>query len=101
MMSEKSEGALLSDVYARQLLISQINSQETYEEIDKNFDKIILSSYGWQVPYKTANDEHGVASLAPKANSFEWVSETDNDQRKAIWPPKEDEIISILIPLGV
>lgn len=40
MMSEKSEGALLSDVYARQLLISQINSQETYEEIDKNFDKI-------------------------------------------------------------
>lgn len=40
MMSEKSEGALLSDVYARQLVISQINSQETYEEIDKNFDKI-------------------------------------------------------------
>lgn len=32
MMSEKSEGALLSDVYARH--------QETYEEIDKNFDKI-------------------------------------------------------------
>ena len=62
----------------------------------KNFDKIILSSYGWQVPYKTANGEHGVASLAPKANSFEWVSETDNDQGKAIWPPKEDEIISIL-----
>lgn len=40
MMSEKSEGALLSDVYARQLVISQIHSQETYEEIDKNFDKI-------------------------------------------------------------
>lgn len=67
-----------------------------YYKQNKNFDKIILSSYGWQVPYKTANDEHGVASLAPKANSFEWVSETDNDQRKAIWPPKEDEIISIL-----
>ena len=61
----------------------------------------MLSSYGWQVPYKTANGEHGVASLAPKANSFEWVSETDNDQGKAIWPPKEDEIISILMPLGV
>ena len=55
-----------------------------------------MSSYGWQVPYKTANGEHGVASLAPKANSFEWVSETDDDQGKAIWPPKEDEIISIL-----
>lgn len=67
-----------------------------YYKQSKNFDKIILSSYGWQVPYKTANGEHGVASLAPKANSFEWVSETDNDQGKAIWPPKEDEIISIL-----
>lgn len=67
-----------------------------YYKQNKNFDKIILSSYGWQVPYKTANGEHGVASLAPKANSFEWVSETDNDQGKAIWPPKEDEIISIL-----
>ena len=72
-----------------------------YYKQNKNFDKIILSSYGWQVPYKTANGEHGVASLAPKANSFEWVSETDNDQGKAIWPPKEDEIISILMPLGV
>lgn len=39
-MSEKSEGAVFSDVYARKLVISQINSQETYEEIDKNFDKI-------------------------------------------------------------
>ena len=39
-MSEKSEGAVFSDVYARQLVISQINSQETYGEIDKNFDKI-------------------------------------------------------------
>ena len=67
-----------------------------YYKQNKNFDKIILSSYGWQVPYKTANGEHGVASLAPKANSFEWVSETDNDQGKAIWPPKEDEISSIL-----
>lgn len=40
MMSEKSEGAVFSNVYARNLVISQINSQETYEEIDKNFDKI-------------------------------------------------------------
>ena len=37
-----------------------------YYKQNKNFDKIILSSYGWQVPYKTANGEHGVASLAPK-----------------------------------
>lgn len=40
MMSEKSEGAVFSNVYARNLVINQINSQETYEEIDKNFDKI-------------------------------------------------------------
>ena len=40
MMSEKSEGAVFSNVYARNLVISQINSQETYEEIGKNFDKI-------------------------------------------------------------
>lgn len=40
MMSEKSEGAVFSNVYARNLVISRINSQETYEEIDKNFDKI-------------------------------------------------------------
>lgn len=39
-MSEKSEGAVFSNVYARNLVISQINSQETYEEIDENFDKI-------------------------------------------------------------
>ena len=40
MISEKSEGAVFSNVYARNLVISQINSQETSEEIDKNFDKI-------------------------------------------------------------
>lgn len=39
LISEKLEGAAFSNLYARKLVISQINSQETYEEIDENFDK--------------------------------------------------------------
>lgn len=40
LISEKLEGDSFSNLYARKLVISQINSQETYEEIDENFDKI-------------------------------------------------------------
>ena len=40
LISEKLEGAAFSNLYARKLVISQINSQETYEEIDEFFDKI-------------------------------------------------------------
>ncbi|SCI70402.1 Uncharacterised protein [uncultured Clostridium sp.] len=40
LISEMPEGATFSEAYARKLVISQINSQEVYEEIDKNFDKI-------------------------------------------------------------
>ena len=40
LISEKLEGDSFSNLYARKLVISQINSQETYEEIDEFFDKI-------------------------------------------------------------
>ena len=40
LISEKLEGDSFSNLYARKLVISQINSQEAYEEIDEFFDKI-------------------------------------------------------------
>ena len=66
-----------------------------YQKQNKNFDKLIDDRPEWRVPYKTADGKRGVAYLAQVGNSFEMMSETDDEQGKETWP-EEEKIIAVV-----
>lgn len=66
-----------------------------YQKQNKNFDKLIADQREWRVPYKTADGKRGVAYLAETGDSFEMMSETDDEQGKETWP-EEEKIISVV-----